>query len=398
MKNKFRFLQILLPVLLVFSACQEDIVNYNDGYDAGIKPAGKPEITKIIMATDTAQNAEEIVTAPMAYMIAIYGKNLGSPISIKFNDVEVDMKTVYAVNSRITLPIPRQFPNEIDNKLTIVNSFGNVVTEFEVTVPPLKVQGLENEFMNAGDEVKLLGANFDLYDINKETGELTVDGNPVEIIEATADYITFVIPEGTADGAIITVNSAMVAERGYAPQEASFREWGNALVDYSNNWGSDGAACITDGTHAGDPVAPVGITQYFRIAQDLGGWQGFVPYGGGHNLDSQDIVDNPENYCVKVEVFTKKQLSVGNIHFEHANSGKDRWQWNPAEGGIALNTNSKWKTLTFDNVSDFFATGNPEKWKTGWLDFSFVYQPATSDDTKPDFCLANFRIAKKYNN
>jgi hypothetical protein len=396
MNNKFRFLQALFPMLLIFSACQEEIVTYNDGYDAGTTPAGKPVVEKIIMANDTAANAEAIVIAPMTYMIAICGENLGSPTTIKFNDVEVDMSTVYAVNSRITLPIPRAFPTEIDNKLTITNSFGNVVTDFEVTVPPLKIQGLENEFMNAGDEVKLLGSYLDLYDITKELGEVTVNGSPVEIIEAAADYLTFTIPAGTPDGAIITVNSPTVAGQGYAPQEASFREWGNPLVDYSSNWGSDGAACATDGTNAGDPVPPVGIDQYFRIAQDLGEWVWFVPYGGGGNLNNQDIVDHPENYCVKVEVYTKKQLSVGNILFEHPNSGKDRWEWNPAEGGIALNTNSKWKTLTFENVSDFFAVNNPDKWKTGWLEFSFIYQPHSA--ISADFCFANFRIAKKYNN
>jgi hypothetical protein len=310
--------------------------------------------------------------------------------------VEVDMKTVYAVNSRITLPVPRQFPVVMDNKLTITNSFGSVVTDFEVTVPPLNIQGLENEFMNAGDVVKLLGANFDLYDVNKETGEVTVDGTPVEIIDATADYLTFKIPTETPDGAIISVYSATVGEQGYAPQEASFREWGNPLVDFSNNWGSDGATCITDGTHAGDPVPPVGITQFFRIHSELTAWQWFVPYGGGNNLDSQDIVENPENYCVKVEVFTKKQLSVGNITWGWPDV--QTWSWDPAEGGIALNTNNKWKTLTFDNLGDFFPINDSEKWKTGWINFTLVYQPATSEVTEPDFSIANIRIAKKYNN
>jgi hypothetical protein len=384
-------------MLLMFAACQEDIVTYNNkGYDAGIVPEGKPKIEKIIMASDTEVDSEAIVTAPMAYMIAICGENLGSPSSIKFNDVEADMKTVYAVNSRITLPVPRKFPTDPDNTLTITNSFGSFVTEFEVTIPSLKIQGLENEFMNPGDVVKLLGNNLDLYNVNKETGEVTVDGSPVEIIDATADYLTFEIPAGTTDGAIITVNSPTVAERGYAPQEASFREWGNPLVNFSgSNWGN-GATCITDGTNEGDPVPPLGVTQFFRIHSELTAWQWFAPYGGGNNLTNQDMVDHPTNYCVKMEVFTKKQLSIGNITLGWPDVRT--WEWNPAEGGIALNTNNKWKTLTFNNLNDILPTDDPENWKIGFVDFTLAYQPQTSEITEPDFSIANIRIAKKYNN
>jgi hypothetical protein len=396
MRKIIKLIQIILPLLFLATACQEDIVTYNDGYNDNSIPTGKPVIEKIIMANDTASFPTEISGAPMAKMIAICGTNLGSITAIRFNDVEADLKTIYAVNSRITMPVPRMFPTTIDNKLTVTTTLGNVTADFTVSIPSLVVNGLENEFMAAGDTVKLLGEFFDLYDITEELGEVKVNETPVEITEAAADYITFQVPPGTPDGATITVNSPTVVAQGYEPFKCAFREWGNPLINFDSNWGSD--KTITDGTQAGDPVPPAGITKFFRIKTSQIAWAWFTLYGGGYDLINQDIVDHPENYCVKFEILTKKQISIGNLLFEHPNAGRGdsgRFSWDPADGGIALNTNGKWKTYTFNNVSDFFATENPEKWHTGWMEFSFIYQP--KEAVSPDFCMANFRIAKKYN-
>ena len=80
-------------VLFAFSACQ-DVVEVEDLKAKDDIPSnGAPEITKIVLAND---KEFEIDGADFEDMVRIEGKNLGNVVSVKFNDVEVDPKEIYA--------------------------------------------------------------------------------------------------------------------------------------------------------------------------------------------------------------------------------------------------------------------------------------------------------------
>ncbi|MGQ1945716.1 glycan-binding surface protein [Geofilum sp. OHC36d9] len=376
MKN-FKFLNKFLwgasfLLLTVFSC--EDIVTYNDGYDDQLTSTGAPVIDSITyMPGETA-----IETASLDEMIAIYGSNLSNVESVLFNDVEADLKLIYAVNSRIVLPVPREFPEVVTNKITLKTKLGSTETDFMVSIPQLQVTGLYNEFATAGDTVKILGKNFDLYDISEESGVVKINDSQVPILESSAEYLIVKIPEGTPDAAIISVSSPSVD----VPREISFRDKGFQILNFEGTWG-DTDLFKTDGSNTGDPVLPSGIDAMLRITGSFDAWSWNVPYGGGFNFSDQEMSDNMDDYYFKFEMLTKsnKSLAIGNLII-------NGYSWNPGAGGVAFNTYNKWKTMTFELTDIFSALVVGD-----WNGFNIVFQP--SDAVEPDFSVCNMRIVKK---
>jgi len=376
--KKTLIFQLILPVILFFgiiTSC-EDIVDYNDHYDDGLTSTGAPVIGKITAVTDSTRHLSE---ATLDEMISVYGSNLSQVTSIRFNDVEADLSTVYAVNSRIVLPVPRQFPTNVDNTLTVTTKLGSATVPFVVTIPALVVEGLYNEFATAGDTVSVSGKNFDLYDIDTENGIVELNGQQLTILEASATSISFKIPDSTPDNSILQISSQNVPE----PVAVGFRNWGYRILYYDTQNGGmwSGADFLTDGSHPGDPKPLTGVDQFSRIVGSFGAWSWNVPFGGGFNLDDADIVANPQNYYVKYEITTKsnKSLSIGNLIFGN-------YTWNPGEGGIAFNTYGKWKTMAIE-LTDFMSP------VSGWNGYSIVFQ--LSADVDVDFSFCNLRIVKK---
>ena len=112
-------------VLFAFSACQ-DVVEVEDLKAKDDIPSnGAPEITKIVLAND---KEFEIDGADFEDMVRIEGKNLGNVVSVKFNDVEVDAKEIYARYDMLLAPVPRQLPGEVTDMLYITTKNGSVST------------------------------------------------------------------------------------------------------------------------------------------------------------------------------------------------------------------------------------------------------------------------------
>lgn len=376
-----RFLSVLL-LGVAMASCQ-DIVDFNDGYDDGLTSTGAPVIEKI---TTVSKEDSTIVGADMAQMISIYGKNLSGVKSMMFNDVEVDVKTIYAINSRIVLPVPRVLPQNVDNKLTLTTQLGTTIVDFSVVIPDLIVEGLYNEFSKPGDTVEIIGNNFDLYDVTDELGVVELNGQVLPIIAADATTVSVQIPEGTPDNSKLKLSSPRVSD----PIGIDFRNKGYTMLYYNEEDGGmwSGDAFLTDGTKSGDPQSLYGVPQFSRVVGSFGQWSWNVPFGGGFNLYDLDIVKNPQDYEVRFEFLTSisKSLSFGNILVGD-------YSWNPGAGGLAFNTYGQWKTMSFELKDVFKSTDTTPKPVEGWNGYTFVYQP--SDVANVDFSFCNLRIVKK---
>ena len=90
----------LLAIATAMMACQ-NIVDNPDVED--FSAAGAPTITKITTVTDLNQ---AVTQSGMGQWLAIHGDNLAHPTASLFNDVEVNLKDVYAVRTRINVAIP----------------------------------------------------------------------------------------------------------------------------------------------------------------------------------------------------------------------------------------------------------------------------------------------------
>lgn len=236
-------------------SCQKDIVNYNDGYDDQLSSDGPPVIEKVSTAADL--NAT-ITSAALTDMIVLQGNNLAELKSIKLNDVEVDLATVYAVRSRITLPIPRIVPTEVNNKVTVETAKGITEFPFEVKIPNLVIEGLYNEFVAAGDTAILVGKYLDLYKLDVLEGKFLLNNTEIKPLRSVADSVYFIFPSSTADGATLSFSSPLIE----VPRQVKFREKGISMLDIKSL-----SAYVTDGKASGDPAILPGFDRFLRIRQ-----------------------------------------------------------------------------------------------------------------------------------
>ena len=132
---------------------------------------GAPTITKITSVTDLDQS---VTQSGMGQWLAIHGDNLAHPTAILFNDVEVKLKDVYAVRTRINVAIPTEAPSKLTNTLTVRTALGEATTNFTVNFPKLKVVGLDNEFAKPGSNVTVMGEFFNLYGLTSNGATFTL--------------------------------------------------------------------------------------------------------------------------------------------------------------------------------------------------------------------------------
>lgn len=373
----------LLLISLAVASCQS-IEDINDGWNADETSTGAPEITQI---TTLEKSDSAIAAGSFAQMIAIHGQNLSGVKSIYFNDVAVDLSTVYAKASRIVLPIPRVLPGTVNNKMEITTSQGKVSYDFTVSVPDLVIKGLYNEYIHPGDTAEIVGDFFDLYKLTPDDGVVHFGNQELPIISATDKSIFFKVPENAANDQVIKLSSNYANLTTPVSIPGKYRETGFKLIDFENpssyNGIWSGADRITDGTKAGDPKPLNG--KYCRLKGSFGAWSWNTYFGGGVNINDQDLIDNKSQYKLEFEINTNPQvpMNMGNLVYQVL----DGWfVWNPAEG-IAFNTYGKWKTVSFDMTT---IGGNP-KW--GWNSVGLTFQP--TDATTVDVSFANFRIVKK---
>mgnify|MGYP005982459559 FL=1 len=362
-------------------SCQKDIVNYNDGYDDQLTSNGPPVIEKVSTAADL--NAG-ITSAALTDMIVIQGNNLAEMKSIKINDVEVDLATVYAVRSRITLPIPRIVPSTVTNKVTVETAKGSTDFPFEVKIPNLVIEGLYNEFIAAGDTAILVGKYLDLYKLDTLEGKFLLNNTELKPLRSVADSVYFIVPPGTADGATLSFSSPLIE----VPKQVKFRDKGISMLDIKSL-----SAYVTDGKASGDPAILPGFDRFLRVRQSFGAWSWNGIFWSGFDLNDAAILANPKDYYVKFEINTKSTASISQGNFI---LGGDRQEtrYNPAENG-ALNTYGQWKTMRID-LTEFYkdaSQSNGTYLKAGWNAFVFSYQPIV--DVDDDFSVCNFRIVKK---
>jgi len=382
MKKIYAITNLFMIFLLMGTvSCQKDIVTYDNDYDDQLTSDGPPALDKVSTAADLESAIDE---GELTQMIALHGQNLTGIRSILFNDVEVDLKQVYAVRSRITLPIPRQVPGEVSNKITVETDKGTATIPFVINIPALVVNGLYNEFITEGDTAIITGKYLDLYQLDTLNGVFDIGGTEVKPFRSVEDSVYFVVPENTQEGATIAISSPLVSD----PVIFRYRDAGFSMLDINSL-----TSFVTDGTRNGDPVPLPGFEKFLRIHQSYAAWSWNGIFWSGFNLDDADILENPHNYYVKFEMNTKSTASISQGYFI---LGGDRQElrWNPAENGV-LNTYGRWKTMRVE-LTDWYkdaSQANGTYLQSGWNAFVFSYQPTV--DVDDDFNVCNFRIVKK---
>lgn len=186
--NRKLFIQLGIAFFLVwaFSACQKD----DDS-----PCSGDPVIESIKSKVLDEENIEK---GEFGDWLVILGRNFCEVTEVYFNDVPV--YNLYVEPNLISVQIARELPDEDTKTITLVTSDGRKFTkDFPVVIPQLIITGLYNEYSKPGDTVRVMGDNFDLFDIDSTTATVKF-GNEygdtiVKIMDVTQKYFTFVVPK-----------------------------------------------------------------------------------------------------------------------------------------------------------------------------------------------------------
>src|SRR5574344_134378 len=395
----------LIATAFSLTSC-DDIVKYNDGYDDGMASSGVPVINAIYDVQDTAK-ALALDSGSLNQMIRIEGANLSHVKSVTFNNLPVDVRTLYATSKACYLKIPRKIPVVQNDSIVYTTEQGSIGRKFVVDIPTLTLDGLKNEFVKAGNKVQVVGEYFDIFGYSGrtaagDTATIVLNGStPIVADSITENYMGITIPKGTPDNSIITFNWV---EKGInKTKNIPYRPTQYLLAgDFSSVgwWGASSKAYLTGGTNSGDPES-LGYP-YLRITGSFDQWS-WNSIGFGANWPCQEATDSPSDYVFKFEVWCNSSYPFYDSTSEDYNTDGSKKQhgymfalndantteWNPSAGS-SFNTYGKWVTISLPLIS---VANKGVAAKDSWSNINIVMQPTTA--WKVDHAFANFRVQKK---
>ena len=190
----------------LLAACQNVVDNPSvEDFSAN----GAPTISQI---TPVDSLDKPITQSQMGKWLTIQGDNLANVTAILFNDIEVNLKDVYAVRNRINVAVPAEAPGNLTNTITVRTTLGEATTNFTILFPKLQVNGLENEFAQPGSNVVVTGEYFKLYGLTSDDATFTLNGESLPVVEKADKKIVLTIPANAPDGAKIVINSPKIQE------------------------------------------------------------------------------------------------------------------------------------------------------------------------------------------
>lgn len=413
MKINIKNISLSAMAILAFASCS-DVVDYS--VPDRTSNSGAPAISQIYDVQDTGYVAP-LNGGVLNQMIHIKGQNLANAKKIRFNDVDVDVRQVYATTDEAWVKIPRVIPGVQNDILLYETDKGTTEINFPVSIPSVEIEGLKNEFALQGNQVQINSEYMDLYGFN-DTTETSPAKVYIENVDAgyrkeihcdscSEKFTSIVIPEDCPDNSLIHFSWHEIS--GDKTVTLPYRMTDQLMFgDFSGDlgwWNDWGKGLVTDGTKSGDPES-LGF-RFLRVKGTYDAWS-WNSTGFGCNWKWFDASAHPENYVLKFEVATNSSNPFNNYgdngasgsknggyNFTLQAGGEGRCQFDPVSMGIN-NTYGKWVTVSIP-LTDVLKGGSLPAAENQFVALEFVMQPNTADAWNVDHCFGQFRIEpKKY--
>ena len=413
MKINIKNISLSAMAILAFASCS-DVVDYS--VPDRTSNSGAPAISQIYDVQDTGYVAP-LNGGVLNQMIHIKGQNLANAKKIRFNDVDVDVRQVYATTDEAWVKIPRVIPGVQNDILLYETDKGTTEINFPVSIPSVEIEGLKNEFTLQGNQVQITSDYMDLYGFN-DTTETSPAKVYIENVDAgyrkeihcdscSEKFTSIVIPEDCPDNSLIhfswhEISGDKTATLPYRMTDQLMFGNFNGDLGWWNDWGK---GLVTDGTNSGDPES-LGFG-FLRVMGTYDAWS-WNSTGFGCNWKWLDASAHPENYVLKFEVATNSSNPFknygdngasgsknGGYNFTLQAGGEGRCQFDPVSMGIN-NTYGKWVTVSIP-LTDVLKGGSLPTAEDQFIALELVMQPNTADAWNVDHCFGQFRIEpKKY--
>lgn len=137
---------MILLMTIIFSCKKEDNIH-----------AVPPTITGV---TDLTNRGTALSSVKYGEWIVIKGAHLATTFKVEFNTVLVADSLYYADDSTVTVKIPTNLPDPINNPITVTTKYGTATYGFKIMQPAPIINGFNPEAGTTGDLVTISGNHF----------------------------------------------------------------------------------------------------------------------------------------------------------------------------------------------------------------------------------------------
>jgi hypothetical protein len=141
-----RAVLIILLLTTIFSCKKEDNTH-----------AVPPSITGV---TDLTNRGTALSSVKYGEWIVIKGAHLATTYKVEFNTVLVADSLYYADDSTVTVKIPTNLPDPINNPITVTTKYGSATYGFKIMQPAPVITRFNPEAGATGDQVTISGNHF----------------------------------------------------------------------------------------------------------------------------------------------------------------------------------------------------------------------------------------------
>lgn len=371
-----------------------DIVTYDD--EAYVAPENKPntdapEIEGIYEVRDVIYDNPLTQVSP-GQRVRIKGSNLNHVQHISFNGIETPVQQVAASADYCVVKVAETFSVGEQKGLEYTTDMGTTTFPIKVNPAPLEIIGLKNEFCTTGQKATILGSWFESYNFGTSVTSITLGETALTPSDITNESMQIVIPEGTPDGSIITINWTdgdgfqQTANLYYRP--TSMMLFGQNLTG-NDSWQLKADADLPSGAVAlGYP--------HIHLAAEMPQWQ-WNELKIEQIINGLDTIGNRANYQFVFEVLTPKGQPLpssadgftdGFMFGMNQPSGSNGREWE-IDGGF--DSEGQWQTvrLPLCDVMPFPPYSVPSVHN---VITKIIFQTAVAGSY--DVRLANFRLQR----
>lgn len=184
----------LIAALGVLSSCEDE--------DMG---TGAPIIERV-RYTDPTTADSSFTKAPLGSTLAIVGQNLSTSEYVYINGYQIRVNSAYATDNHLIVSVLDSVPTiatnpDVPNTLRVVNPYGEATYDFQTLPPAPIVEQVANQYLKAGETLRLYGRYFYFVDTVYLPGDIAI----TEGISANGNSLSVIVPESytPAEGSII---------------------------------------------------------------------------------------------------------------------------------------------------------------------------------------------------
>jgi hypothetical protein len=159
--------------------------------------------------TDLIDRGTPLPSVKYGEWIVIKGANLATTFKVEFNTISVSDSLYYADDSTVTVKIPANLPDPINNPITVTTKYGTATYGFKIMQPAPIINGFNPEAGTTGDLVTISGNHFNgVTEVKFDNAVATIVSKSNQELKVnvpagvTSAFITVTTPIGMATSAI----------------------------------------------------------------------------------------------------------------------------------------------------------------------------------------------------